>query len=83
MRSGYPGLQSEANSSQDSILKKSITKKGLAEWLMVKSLSSHSRTTKKLIMIKIKCMCSIYVSGLIMFLILTTAKVINIVILIL
>jgi hypothetical protein len=36
-----------ANSSQDSILKKPIPKKGLAEWLKGKALSSNPSTTRK------------------------------------
>jgi hypothetical protein len=36
-----------ANSSQDPILKKPITKKELVEWLKVKVLSSNPSITKK------------------------------------
>jgi hypothetical protein len=36
-----------ANSSQDTILEKPFTRKGLVEWLKVKALSSRLRTTKK------------------------------------
>jgi hypothetical protein len=36
-----------ANSSRDTILKQPITKKGLVEWLEVKSLSASPSTTKK------------------------------------
>jgi hypothetical protein len=36
-----------ANSSQDPILKKPITKKGLVEWLKMKALSSNPSTTQK------------------------------------
>jgi hypothetical protein len=37
----------QANSSQDHIWKKPITKKGLVEWLKVKALSSGPNTAKK------------------------------------
>jgi hypothetical protein len=37
----------KANDSQDPILKKPITKKGLVEWLKVKTLSSNHSLPKK------------------------------------
>jgi hypothetical protein len=47
-----------ANSSQDPILKKTITKKeGLVEWLKVKVLSSNPSTTKNKIFKKGKSRC--------------------------
>jgi hypothetical protein len=39
--------QPQANSSRDPISKKNLHKKGLAEWLKVKFLSSNPSTTKK------------------------------------
>jgi hypothetical protein len=44
--------QPQANSSQDTILKKPFTKKGLVEWLKVKALSSNLTTAKKFFLIK-------------------------------
>jgi hypothetical protein len=37
----------QANSSQDPILKNTITKIGLVEWLKAKALISNPRTAKK------------------------------------
>jgi hypothetical protein len=52
----------QANSSQDPISKKPITKKGLVEWLKVEALNStlSTRKTKK----KIDCNCSSMAEGL-------------------
>jgi hypothetical protein len=38
----------QANSSRDPILKKTITKKGLVEWLKVQALSLNPSTTKQI-----------------------------------
>jgi hypothetical protein len=44
----YCGLEpAQANSTQDLISKKPITKKGLVQWLKVKALSSKPRTAKR------------------------------------
>jgi hypothetical protein len=44
-----------ANSSQDPISKKLITKKGLVEWLKVKVLSLSSSTKNKKVDFKVEC----------------------------
>jgi hypothetical protein len=52
----------QANSSQDPILKKPITKKGLVEWLKVKTLSSnHSLPKKKKVITSILKKKSVFV----------------------